>query len=177
MFHLGFIPYLVYPDVWMREGQKANGTIYWEYVLLYVENTLVISDNAKHILENNIGKYFTMKPVSVGPPTIYLGGHMRKITLANRAKVWGFSSLQYVRAAVNNIKEYLVTTNQKLPSKEFMPIQNSYQPETDTMSELNATNSTYYQLLVGILRWMVELGRVDICLEVSMVSSHLALYR
>jgi hypothetical protein len=31
--------------------------------------------------------------------------------------------------------------------------------------------------LIGILQWMVELGRVDICLEVSMLSSHLALPR
>jgi hypothetical protein len=31
--------------------------------------------------------------------------------------------------------------------------------------------------LIGILRWIVELGRVDICLEVSMMSSHLVLPR
>ena len=30
---------------------------------------------------------------------------------------------------------------------------------------------------IGILRWIVELGRVDVCLEVSMMSSHLALPR
>ena len=48
---------------------------------MYVDDTLVISDNTKHILENDIGKYFTMKPRSVGPPKIYLGGHMQKITL------------------------------------------------------------------------------------------------
>ena len=51
----------------MCEGQKANGTTYWDYVLLYADDDLVISDNAKHILENEIGKYFTMKPISVGP--------------------------------------------------------------------------------------------------------------
>jgi hypothetical protein len=32
-------------------------------------------------------------------------------------------------------------------------------------------------LLIGILRWIVELGRVDICCEVSMMSSCLALPR
>ena len=31
--------------------------------------------------------------------------------------------------------------------------------------------------LLGVLRWIVELGRVDICLECSMMSSHLALPR
>ena len=60
--HLGFVPCLTGPDVCIREVQKADGTTYWEYVLLYVADALVISDNAKHILENEIGKYFTMNP-------------------------------------------------------------------------------------------------------------------
>ena len=38
-------------------------------------------------------------------------------------------------------------------------------------------DAAYYQLLVGILRLIVKLGRVDICLEVSLMSSHLALPR
>ena len=102
---------------------------------------------------------------------------MRKVNLSNEAKAWGFSSLQYVQAAVNNVEEYLATTDLKPPSKALTPIQTSYRPETDTTLELNATEYAYYQSLVGILRWMVELGRVDICLEVLIVSSHLALPR
>ena len=43
--------------------------------------------------------------------------------------------------------------------------------------ELDAEDASYYQSLIGVLRWIVELGRVDICLEVSMLSSHLALPR
>ena len=32
----------------------------------------------------------------------------------------------------------------------------------------------YYQELIGVLRWAVELGRIDIAMEVSMLSTHLA---
>ena len=67
-----------------------------------------------------------MKLGSIGPPEIYLGGHMRKITLENGAKSWGFSSSQYVQAAVKNIEEYLAKTDRKLPSKSLTPIQTSY---------------------------------------------------
>ena len=56
MSHLGFASCLADPDVWMREAKKSDGTAYWDYVLLYVDNAFVISDNAKHILENEIGK-------------------------------------------------------------------------------------------------------------------------
>ena len=38
-------------------------------------------------------------------------------------------------------------------------------------------DASYYQSLTGILRWIVELGRVDICTEVSLLSSCLALLR
>lgn len=37
--------------------------------------------------------------------------------------------------------------------------------------------AAYYMSLIGVLRWMVELGRLKICLEVSMVSSHMDLPR
>ena len=47
----------------------------------------------------------------------------------------------------------------------------------DVSRELDETDATYYQSLIGILRWIVELGQVDVCLEVSMMSSHLALPR
>ena len=86
MSHIGFTPCLVNPNVWMHEPQKANGSSYWEYVLLYVEDALMISDNAQESLEEDIKKYFTMKPGSIGPPTIYLGGHMHKFTLENGVK-------------------------------------------------------------------------------------------
>ena len=35
----------------------------------------------------------------------------------------------------------------------------------------------FYQEIIGSLRWAVELGRVDILLEVSLMSKHLALPR
>ena len=37
--------------------------------------------------------------------------------------------------------------------------------------------ATYYQSQIGILHWIVELGRVDITTEVSLLASHVALPR
>ena len=64
-----------------------------------------------------------------------------------------------------------------MPNKAPTPMPNEYCPEIDISPELNATDATYDQSLVGILRWMVELGRVDIIIEVSMLSSCLVLPR
>ena len=38
-------------------------------------------------------------------------------------------------------------------------------------------DTLYYQLLIGVLRWIVELGQGDLTTEVSMMSSHLAIQR
>lgn len=56
-------------------------------------------------------------------------------------------------------------------------MQANYQPEQDTNAELKIEGVRYYQELVGILRWAVELGRMDIAMEILMLSTHLSLPR
>jgi len=64
-----------------------------------------------------------------------------------------------------------------LPRQVRSPLSNDYRPEIDITNVLNPTNAAYYQSLIGVLRWIVELGRVDICVEVSMKSSQMAMPR
>ena len=52
-----------------------------------------------------------------------------------------------------------------------------YHPSDDITPELSQDGLRYYQELIGILRWAIEIGRLDILLEVSLLSSHLALPR
>ena len=49
------------PDVWMWPAEKSDGTAYYEFVLLYVDDALVISENVEEILREEIGKYFELK--------------------------------------------------------------------------------------------------------------------
>ena len=52
-----------------------------------------------------------------------------------------------------------------------------YRPEIDITPELGEADAEYFHSLIGVLRWIVELGRVDINVEASMLSSHLAMPR
>ena len=79
-----------------------------------------------------------------------------------------------VQSACKNVMTYAEKRGSQIPRSDT-PISTTYRPELDVSSELDTTDSAYYQSLIGILRWIVELGRVDICLEVSMMSLHLAL--
>ena len=180
MHHLKFESCPADPDVWMRKALKSDGNSVWEYVLLYTDDALVISENAESILRNELGKYFELKEESIGPPKLYLGGHLRRVQLENGVEAWAYGSSQYVRAAVKNVEDYLAKEENKrwkLPAKAETPMSPSYRPELDVTPELGPKDAAYYQSLIGILRWIVELGRVDICLEVSMMSSCLALPR
>ena len=177
MNHLGFTSSRADPDVWFRRAKRTSGEEYYEYVLLYVDDVLVISERAEQVLRKEIGQEFVLKDESIGKPTQYLGGKLREVTLENGVSAWSFSSTQYVQAAVKNVEEYLSSKGEKLVAKAPTPFSNGYRPEIDMSPELESADASYYHSLIGVLRWMVELGRVDICIEVSMMSSHLALPR
>ena len=165
------------PDVWMRPATKSDGSKYWEYVLLYVDDVLIISEHGEAVLRGEIGKHFKLKEESIGPPSFYLGGKLRKVSLDNGTSAWAFGSSKYIQASVDNIELYLKNRNSKLPSRCNTPTSTNYRPELDTSKECNPEDATHFQSLIGVLRWIVELGRVDICCEVSMLSSSLALPR
>ena len=79
--------------------------------------------------------------------------------------------------AVAKVESHLQKKNMKLCSKAPLSLVNDYRSEIGQSRELDDEGVTYYQFLIGVLRWIVELGRVDICSEVSMLSSHLCLPR
>ena len=56
MEHLGFKSKGGDPDVWMRPCTRADGVELYEYVLLYTDDCLVVSDNAEGIPKKEIGK-------------------------------------------------------------------------------------------------------------------------
>lgn len=67
MQHLGFNSCKADGNIWMRKALKEDGQPYWEYVLLYVDDALCVSEKGKDVLRNEIGKYFYVKHKSIGP--------------------------------------------------------------------------------------------------------------
>jgi hypothetical protein len=83
---------------------------------------------------------------------------------------WAISSKTYVQ----NVKEMLQHEGgHKNLAK--MPFMSGYRPELDVTDELDGKLALLYSQLIGILWWMVELGRIDIYHEVSVLSQYLAL--
>jgi hypothetical protein len=97
--------------------------------------------------------------------------------LDNGGWCWTMSPETYVRSAVANVEEYLAKSGRRLPSKCITPFSCNYAPWLETTPELKADGVQHYQELIGVLRWAVEIGRVDILLETSLLSSYLAMPR
>ncbi len=85
--------------------------------------------------------------------------------LENSVWVWGLSPSKDVQEAVNNCKKYVeenLLKLYKLRRSVPNPFPTNYRPELDTSPELPPEHASYYQSLMDIYRWTIELGRVDI---------------
>ena len=85
------------------------------------------------------------------------------------------SSDNYCNAAVTNIESVLEKRDLRLPLKCVTPLSFDYSPDMYVTGELKANGFQWYQELVRNLRWSMEIGRIDILLEVSIMSTQLAL--
>jgi hypothetical protein len=61
-----------------------------------------------------------------------------------------------------------------LKSKVSAPFPSNNLAELDTSSFCDEEDTNYYMQQIGVLKWAVELGRIDIAAEVSILSSYMA---
>jgi hypothetical protein len=118
-------------------------------------------------------------------PNFYLGAKFKKVQTING--VWGYllllSPSKYVTENIRLVEEYLsehygeklnTSSKQRGSAPSLMDTE---QKRICWRNCLWKKRHGYYQSQTGILRCMVELGRIDIITEVSMLSSYLALPR
>jgi hypothetical protein len=178
MRHLQYEPCKADPDLWMKPMTRPeDGFQYYAYVLIYVDDILAISHDALGDL-NKIDLYFKMKKGSIGDPDIYLGSRLKQVVLPNGVEAWMMSPAKYVAESIKTVESYLEKNyDKKLPKRVSGPLPTNYRPELDVTEELVGDELSYFHSQIGILRWIVELGRIDIIAEVSCLASCLALPR
>ena len=173
---MGFQSSLADHDVWLRAAMKSDGESYYEYVLMYVDDILSISCDPRSILEDIQGM-FKFKNGKRATPEFYLGAKLQQKDI-NGMTCWTITSQDYVKAAVKNVEETIKKSGRRLPTSNIdTPMNITFSPEMDITEELNKDDTTYFQELIGVLRWATEIGRVDILLEVSLLSQYQAIPR
>ena len=103
MHHLGFKPCLADHDLWMLATVCPDGFKYYAYILLYVDDVMVIHHDALSIL-SQLYKYFKMKPGLIGDPSMYLGATLKSMRLENGKYAWASSPAKYFWASCKNVK-------------------------------------------------------------------------
>jgi Reverse transcriptase (RNA-dependent DNA polymerase) len=163
------------PDVWIRKAVRNDGHDYYEMLFVYVDDILALSHKAKDIIKE-ITTFYKAKEGSIKPPELYLGANISKMQLPDGREVWTTSPRAYVKNSLIVIERLLEEDGEGyvLKSNARNPFPTGYKPEIDITEELDQKLTSRYMQLIGILRWAVEIGRIDIFLEVSLLSQYQA---
>ena len=165
-------------DIYYKEKIDKSGRKYYAYLVVYVDDILSIDLNPRESIDM-IGSHFSIKKGSVGFPTNYLGSNIRrwKETSLDGSEfnTFAMGSGSYVKEAVRICKSRMDEFNLKFPtlSPRTPFTSTTYRPELDTTPECNPEKITLYQNLIGICRWICELGRLDILLETNLLSQYM----
>eukprot|EP00804_Cyclotella_cryptica_P021849 CCRYP_000809-RA/>CCRYP_000809-RA protein AED:0.35 eAED:0.35 QI:0/0/0/1/0/0.33/3/0/307 len=111
---------------------------------------------------------------------MYLGAKLERKIFEDGTTAWGLTPAKYVQQAVKNVETFLKNNLEgwsSWPKRGDNPFPCDHAPEEDVTPLLEPGVATYYMQLIGVLRWMCELGRIDICTKVSMLSSFAAMPR
>jgi hypothetical protein len=108
-------------------------------------------------------------------PTRYLGATVKRWHFQDDLSKtkWALSSSQYVKKATHNIEFHLSQSDRKLYATH-QPLPSNYLPETNITPYLNDAMTNFYQSQISILRWMIQLGRLYIYIQNSLLSAYLA---
>ena len=175
---MNFVPTEADPDVWLRPATTEAGFEYYEMVCVYVDDILCVSKDHKAIIET-IEESYELKKGSVKPPDVYLGATVEKIESKSGVPCWAMSPEAYMKNAIKIVESLLEEDGdeKRLRSTARTPFPSNYRPELDVTPELSPDMASRFMQLIGILRWAVELGQLDVFHELSQLSQHQALPR
>ena len=162
-------------DVWYRPSIKEDGTTYYQYICIYVDDILISSHNPKQTMDV-IGEHFELKSGSVGPPSMYLGTDVKlRKDSQGIPQFWNLGSNSYLKEALRIVKGIMSENAVKVSGKGTHPYSNvAYRPELDVTPFCDPDQQNMFQCLIGMLRWLIELGRIDILLETAQLSLYSA---
>ena len=83
MNHMEYMKCTAHPDLWINPMvRQSDGSEYYAYILLYVDDILCIHHDAESVLLK-VDKYFKLKLDSIRKLDMYMGAKIRLIKLDN----------------------------------------------------------------------------------------------
>ena len=97
---------------------------------------------------------------------MYLGTKLKHMQLQNGIWTWSMSPSKYVQETVESVKG--MSKGYKLFRRANNPFESGYCPKME---------APYYQSVIIVMRWMIEIGHTGINTEVSLLSLHSVMLR
>ena len=116
-------------------------------------------------------------------PKLYLGTNVKSWTYESNDGVqqdcYALGAKSYVKAAVKTCERLMEKHNLSYSSthchgRDTLFNTHEYCPVLDSSNYCDYDLTTVFQNVIGILRWICELGRIDILFETSILSQYLA---
>ena len=79
-----------------------DGFKYYAYILVYVDDILIIDKTPMKVMEM-INEKFKVKPDSIAEPNSYLGAYLSKVQYQDGSNAWVMGLANYVDKVVNNV--------------------------------------------------------------------------
>ena len=168
---INFVPTQAGPYVYRQKAQKANGEDYYKLLLVYADDGLTCSHAPQSIMDN-LAMSYDLKEGSVREPRIYLGEEIKKYQVISGKEHYSMSSKKYMKNSVKKVEQLLLEEGRTLRDTRTsgkQPLPSKYQPELEQSYELSTDMISRYLQLIGILRWALEIGRIDIFAEVAIM--------
>ena len=166
---LGFDNCLADHDLWYRADIDSNQKEYYSYICIYVDDVMITSHDP-HRYMNQIRSRFLIKPDSIETPRRYLGMDCKR----TESGIWLLGSSHYLQEFLKVAIKLLSDIDVKIPSRANHPYSNiKYRPELDVSNFCNEAQVRAFQQILGMLRWLIELGRMDVLLETTLLASFL----
>ena len=144
--------------MWIRSAVCLDGGKYYEMLFLNVDGILALSQKATEVI-TEITSFYKAKEGSIKQPDIYLGANIDKIQIPDGCEVWGLSSRDYVKNAINTVERLFEEDGEGFTFRNSVknPSPTGYKLELDVTEELGPEMISRYLQLIGICRWAVEL--------------------
>ena len=85
-------------------------------------------------------------------------------------RCWSLGSEKYMKSAINYIKQCLEAKGSMLKTMVAGVLPSGRQ-ELDVSPAYNNEDANYFHQQIGVLHWIVKVGCIDICAEISMLAS------
>ena len=104
--NFGFTPTRADNDVYRWPAVDAEGFKYYEYILVYVDDILILSKEPNKWMER-LQQVYEIKKESIGPPEAYLGAQIGKMQVPSGTEAWHMSADKYCKNAVDVVQRLL----------------------------------------------------------------------